>query len=783
MLARTRLLTLTGPGGTGKTRLGLRVADDVKDAFEEGVCFVPLAPITDPGRVADTIAQMLGVRGMSGIPIHERLISFLQDKHGLVVLDNFEQVVEAAPLVADLLAACPKLKILVTSRASLHVQGEHEFPVPPLAVPDAQNLPSFERLGQYEAVALFVQRACAVRPAFALSQENASSVAEICIRLDGLPLAIELAAARIKVLSPRAILARLQHRFDLLTGGACDLPPRHRTLREAIAWSYDLLTKDEKRLFRRLAVFVGGHPFEAAERVGRAVAGGELGVLDGLTSLVDKNLLGQKEQPDGEPRFFMLETIREFGLECLIASGEEALVRQAHRDFFLDLAEAAEPQLTGPQQSHWLARLKLEHDNLRAALDFARGPAAARLAAALWRFWLVHGHLNEGSQRLDEILADPSAPPRVRVKLLTGAGTMAHNQGRYRAARALYEQSLVLFRKQDDKQGIARALNNLGWAAWRLGDYDAAWALSEESLTLHRKLDNKRGIALALNNLGWVAQYQGEYARARSYFEDTLALQRELNDTRGIAFALNNLGWTLSWQGRFTQATTLLEEALTLFQEVGDRQLTAFTLGRLGLVVYELGELERAVALLEEESLPLFRTIGDTWGIAFVSSGLGRVMQERGDLERAIRLYEDGLALWQESEDKWGIAESLGRIAGGRRQQQNLDEATTRYRESLRLRQEMADKGGIVECLEGLAHVAWDQRRSARAARLFGAAAALREAIGSPLPPRCRASYQHSITTLRTQLGEEAFATAWDEGQTMTLAQAVAFTLKENDTI
>ena len=412
LFARTRLLTLTGTAGTGKTRLGLCVATDLAADFEDGVCFVPLAPITDPGLVASTIAQVLGVREMGAVPVRERLVSFLQETHGLLILDNFEQVVEEAPLVVDLLVACPHLKILVTSRASLHVQGEHEFLVPPLALPDSGRLPSSERLAHYEAVALFVERAQALRPDFTLTRDNASAVVEICIRLDGLPLAIELAAARIKVLSPRAILGRLQHRFDLLTSGGRDVPARHRTLREAIAWSYDLLSKDEKKLFRRLAVFVGGHTVEAAAAVCRTLQGQNVEVLDGLASLVDENLLRQEEQPDGEPRFFMLETIREFGLECLIASGEESLARRAHLDFFLNLAEEAEPQLTGPQQATWLDRLEREHDNLRAAVDFAlvvEGGAAvaARLGVAVWRFWLIHGSLNEGSKRLDRILPYP----------------------------------------------------------------------------------------------------------------------------------------------------------------------------------------------------------------------------------------------------------------------------------------------------------------------------------------------------------------------------------------
>lgn len=782
LLAHARLLTLTGTGGTGKTRLALHLAAAVKETFRDGVCFVALASLNDAALVASTIAQALGVRETGGVPISEQLIAFLRYKEGLLVLDNFEQVVEAGPLVTQLLAACRDLKILVTSRVPLHVQGEHELPVPSLELPATGSSASPEQLVESEAVALFVQRARAVKPGFTLEAVNASAVVEICTRLDGLPLAIELAAARIKVLSPRAILTRLQHRFDLLTGGARDLPTRHRTLREAIAWSYDLLAKDEKKLFRRLAVFVGGHSLEAAEQVCRAVADLSVEVLDRLASLVDKNLVRQEEQPDGEPRFSMLETIREFDLECLIASGDEAMARRAHRDFFLALAEEAEPQLTGPQQVAWLARLEKEHDNLCAALDWTLDTegnveAAAQLGAALWRFWLIRGHLSEGSERLERVLtqAGASISAATRAKLLTGAGTLAHNQGRYRTARMLYDESLMLYRELGDARGTARTLGHLGWIGWRLGEYDAARTISEESLTLHGEQQDRRGVALALNNLGWVAQHQGEYVKARSYFGEVLALQRAMNDRRGVAFALSNLGWTLASQGDYARATALLEDALAAFREVGDRQLTTFTLGRLGAVVHDRGDTERAAALLEQESLPLFRMIGDSWGIAFACSGLGRVMKDRGNYERAGTLYEESLTLRRQIEDTFGIAESLGRLAELRRLQQEPEQAAARYKESLRLRRDLGDKGGLVECLEGLAYLAWNEDQLLRATRLFGAAEALRAAIGGARPPRSQAAYDDVIAFLRVDLGEEDFSRAWDDGHAMTLDQAVAY--------
>jgi predicted ATPase/class 3 adenylate cyclase len=409
-----RLLTLAGPGGTGKTRLALQVAVDVLEDFADGVFFVPLAPISDPTLVASTVAQTLGVQETGSRPLLERLKEFLQDKAVLLVLDNFEQVIAAVPVVTALHAACPRLKSLVTSREVLRLQGEHEFPVPPLAVPDLRHLPASERLSQYAAAALFIQQASAVKPDFMVTNDNAPAVAEICVRLEGLPLAIELAAARSKLLSPQALLARLGSRLELLRGGARDLPARHQTLRGAIAWSYDLLSPDEQALFRRMAVFVGGCTLEAAEAVCRAAGPPELDVLEGMTSLVDKSLLRQEEEANREPRFQMLETIREYGLECLTTSGELESARRAHATDYLALAEEAEPELTGPQQGVWLHRLETEHDNLRAALQWSQARQDAetglRLGGALWRFWLVRGYLREGRERLGRLLALAGGP-------------------------------------------------------------------------------------------------------------------------------------------------------------------------------------------------------------------------------------------------------------------------------------------------------------------------------------------------------------------------------------
>ena len=773
--ADVRLLTLTGPGGTGKTRLGLHVAADVLEDFEYGIYFVPLAAIRDPTLVASSIARILGIQEKAGQVLLDSLQESLQDKQMLLVLDNFEQVVAAAPLVAQLLAACPHLKCLVTSRVALRLSGEHEFPVPPLDLPDLRDLPTIATLSQYAAVNLFIQRAVAVKPDFQVHNTNAAAVAEICVRLDGLPLALELAAARIKLLSPQAILARLGRRLEFLRG-ARDMPDRHQTLRHAIAWSYDLLEAGEQALFRRLAVFARGGTLEAIEAVCQAVhapaigPGQALDVLDGVASLVDKSLLRQAEQASGEPRFRMLETIREYGLECLTASGEEPAVRRAHAHYYLGLAEAAESALAGPAQATWLERLEEEHDNLRAALRWATEGGAAeeglRLAGALCEFWLVRGYLREGWEWLRHVLrlATASTHTTARVKVLTGAGHMAHNLGDYAAAWALFEESLALGRACGDMRGIATALNNLGWVATHRGDFTEARALSEESLALGWELGTTESIATSLNNLGFVAYFQGAYAAAAALHQESLEQWRALGDKRGIAIASCNIGRIAHRQGDYGRATALFEEGLILLRDVGAQQICAWAASFLADVVHDQGHVERAMALLEESST-IFRDIGDRDGLAYTLSVLGTIPQARGDSRQALALYEESLKLCRELGDKWGMAIALSRLGTVAHEQGDDGRATALYEESLALRRALGDKHGLAECCEGLARVAVAQQHLEYAAKLLGAAAALREASGAPLSPRERVWYDCDMATVRTGLGEAAFAAAWAMGK------------------
>ncbi len=652
LLSTTRLLTLTGPGGSGKTRLALQVAAEAIEQFPDGVFFVALAPITEPGLVASTIAQTLGVAERAGQSILDSLKEYLQARHMLLFLDNFEQVISAAPRLVELLAACSQLNLLVTSREGLRVRGEREYPVPPLALPNLTELPRLESLSQYASVELFVQRAQAIKPEFHLTNETAPAVAEICYRLDGLPLAIELAAARVKLLPPRAMLARLEHRLEFLTSGARDLPARQQTLRNAIAWSYDLLDENERKLFRRLSVFVGGCTLDAAEAVARDNVERERGserahgsVLDQLSSLLDKSLLREVEAANGEPRFVMLELLREFGLEQLEASGEQETIRHRHANFFLALAEQAEASLESGEQLEWMNRMEREHDNLRAALEWSKtaedaGELCLRLAGTLGLFWEVRGYFSEGRERLSAVLSIKTAQARTaaRAKLLARAAELAFRQSDYPATVSFAGESLAISREIGDKRGIASALIKLGNAATEAGDYATAPGFLEEALTIWRDLEDKHGTARALINLGWAALRSGDYQLADERLEEALILSRELGDTRGIGFALSGLGEVALRQGDYARATRLVEESLELRRQIGNKWGVGVSLGTLGWVAMREGDWNRAVARLGE-SLEVRREIGDKSGSAWCLERLAEVAMAEGQAEKAVRIF------------------------------------------------------------------------------------------------------------------------------------------------
>ncbi len=640
-----RLLTLTGPGGTGKTRLSVQVAADLLDAFADGIWFIDLAPISDPDLVAATIVRTLGVKHTGRQALVERLTLFLREKCLLLVLDNFERVVAAGPLLNDLLKAAPQLKLLVTSRTPLHVSGEQEFPVPPLALPTPTHRSSLATLAQSAAVALFVQRAQAVMPGFQLTSANAPAIAEICVRLAGLPLAIELAAARVKLLAPQALLVRLDHGLELLTGGARDMAARHHTLRATLDWSYALLSADAQRLFARLAVFQGGCTLEAADAVCAADDTGR-DLLDRLQLLIDQSLLQQAEGPTGALRFRMLEPIREYALEQFLASGEGEKLYEQHMHYFLALAERAEPALWGgADQGTWLKRLEADHDNLRAALQQALGggavEAALRLASALSHFWMGRGgYLGEGQQWLERALAsDMPVSPRVRAKALAAVGSLTAHHGEVRRGQAYLEESLMLFRKLGNSPDFALALCTHGWTMMIQGDHERARLSAEESLAQARTLGFAKAEAVALMGLGMLAWYQDRDAmRAGALLEESLALQRALQDRWSMGAALLNLGLVLREQGDVGRAAAVFEDYLELAKEQEEPEQIAMALLNLGWLALDAGD-DAHTARYSGEALALFHTVGDTVGIAAALEALAGAVLTQGQAVRAAQLY------------------------------------------------------------------------------------------------------------------------------------------------
>jgi predicted ATPase len=649
-----RLVTVTGPGGIGKTRLALQVAGGLVEHFPGGIYFVPLAPVSDPGLVVSVIAQTMGIREAGVRQPLEILRESLQDSSRggmLLLLDNFEHLTQAASSVAELLAMGPNFKFLVTSRAPLRVYGEHEFSVPPLALPDSRSLPPVETLAQYSAVSLFVQRAIAAKPDFELDQENAATVAEICTRLDGLPLAIELAAARIKVLSPSAMRVRLASRLQLLTGGARDLPQRQQTLRAAIDWSHELLNPAEQKLFRRLAVFAGGCTLEGVEAVCNAKGDLEWDLLDKMASMVDKSLVQQVEQTLGEPRFVMLETIREYALEKLEASGEKELTKRAHAAYCLVMAEEEAAAQVDTEATDWLERFAVEHDNFRAALEWLTETGEAewglRIAAAVFRFWEMREYLAEGRKRLGKLLALPAAvPQKARARALFAAGILAGDQGDYPATEALLKESMEVSRQLGDEQGVAVCLNAMAAHAMVRGENASARSLFEECLALWRKSGDQQAIARALSNLANVLKLQGEYARAQALYAECFSIFRGLGDRNGVAWSLNNQGDVTRDQGDFTAARALYEEALAIFRELGDRWAMAGTLTDLGGLAREQRNYSAAYTLYRE-SMRLFRELEHKRGIARLLECFACSLAALGEAERSLRLAGAAAALRQ----------------------------------------------------------------------------------------------------------------------------------------
>lgn len=725
----TRLITVTGVGGVGKTRLVMDVAYATQALFPDGVKFVSLAAIREPALVLTTIAQAFGLteRGTRGL--RAALIAHLDRQRSLLVLDNFEQVIPAAVLVADLLAACGGLTVVVTSRAALHVRGEHEYRLSPLTLPDLET-DDVAQVVRSPAVELFLQRATAINRDFALEPANARDIARICTRLDGIPLALELAAARTRVLQPAELLARLEHRFAVLTDGASDLPTRQQTMRHTIDWSYDLLPVDEQQLFRQLAVFAGGCTLDAAEGLVGAVRGEPANLLSGLASLVEKSLL-QTVAHGGATRFTMLETVREYGLERLTAAGEIEAAQGAHAAWYLAVATAEDFNAVGEAHARWLARMDTEHDNFRAALAWARGRGEAaigmRLVAALWDFWFMRGFFREGRAWLETMVTLDRAHPvsiEMRGVVLRGIATLALRQGDLAAATTAAEQSLACYRETADEQGIASALTILGSAAFERNDYDGAIAHHTRSLAFARDIGNRRGIAVALHNLGRAERFMGNYERASAYYQQSEAIDREMGAIEQLARVLGNQGHMARDRGDLASARPLIENSLALYQQMGEKRGTGIALAQMAMIACDNGDLATARGYAER-SMAIRRQIDDRWGIAQSNVVFGDIARSMDNRTRAWACYRDGLMTYAEIGNRLGVAECLERLA----------------------------------CLMARG-LAWTD-----AARWFGAASAVREQIRAPILPIDGPIIERAIANTRAALGEGVWVAAHDSGR------------------
>jgi predicted ATPase/DNA-binding CsgD family transcriptional regulator len=629
-----RLVTLTGPGGVGKTRLAWQLALDSASDYPDGVHFISLAPIADPDLILPTIAQTLGLRETGERPPVLLVIDYLSDRSALLVLDNFEQVAPAGIVLLDLLKACPDLKVIITSREALRLRGEHEFSVAPLT--------------QASAVLLFAERAQALQNEFRITSDNNTVIAEICARLDGLPLAIELAAARIKLLPPPALLKRLEHRLQLLTEGARDLPERQQSLRNALDWSYALLDAGEQRLFRCLGIFVGGYTLEAAEAVVNFSGEQQMDVLSRISSLVDKSLLQSTEGMGGEARLAMLETVREYALEQLNASGEAESVRRAHAAYYLKLAEQAEPLLASPEARSWLDRLNTEHDNLRAALRWLiennETDIATRISSALWQFWFARGYLSEGRRWIDDSLKLSGQDLVARAKALAGACILAIYQADYDHAVKTISESLSLFRQLEILPGVGAALNGLAHVTALKGDYHGASAFVEESLAIFQQVGDRLGLANALNLKGLITWCLGDYVQARALTDECLTLFKELGDQRSYGFVQFGKASICITQGEYALAQKIYAESLAIMRELDDRRSVAMCLNGLGNIALTQNDTAIARALWLE-AVAVLSEVGDRWYTALVIEGLAGVAAAEKMPVHAAQLFGAAEAL------------------------------------------------------------------------------------------------------------------------------------------
>jgi predicted ATPase/class 3 adenylate cyclase len=734
------LLTLTGTAGVGKTRLALQVASKVRDAFLAGVSFIDLASVRDSDGFMTAIAQALNLREERGQPLLEHIKATLREMQALLILDNFEQILTASKILSRLLASCPGLKFLVTSRSMLHIQAERFFDVQPLMLPDSRGRLPLTDLLHYAVIALFVQRAQAVQPDFQLTDANAAAIITICTRLDGIPLAIELAAARSRYFSPQMLLAQLEQGLSVLSQRTHDIPERQQTLRGAIAWSYELLTDEEQQVFRRLTVCGNGCTLEAARQICSATGTSADSIAEILEMLVDKSLLRQRGHPEGEMRFWLLQTLREYGREQLAATGEVEATRSAHAAYYLSWVQNATSFLKGAEQAEWLDRLELEYGNLRIALEWMleqattdkkAGEQALQFCIVLGSFWEIRGYFREGAVFLERALgtAEGASTP-LRAEALHMAGFLALIMDDVQRAQALLHESQVLFRASGDKDGMANILRMQGNLACIKNNYRLGRRLLEEALTTYQEVGNERGVVRTRQDLATVAISQCNYARARSFMEANLAQYRAWGEQHHAAYPLYYLARILFLsRGDIQQAQSFAEESLASFQQVGNGRLAAYTLSLLSQIHLTQADIVIARAQLDD-AMNTFKEVGDRFGTTLALIVAGQVAVAQGDMATAREAYREC----------WELSQTIGAL-------------------------ELA-----AGCLEGAGEVLVVQGEARSAVALWGQAAMIRADLVAPMPLVERIRYEQAVATAREQLGSEEFQDAWMEGRQKSLS-------------
>jgi predicted ATPase/DNA-binding CsgD family transcriptional regulator len=741
-----RLVTITGPGGVGKTRLALHVAGRLEDAFPDGIWLVRLEAIREVELVLATIAQAVGIADSSASDLAGHIANWLGPGRHLFLIDNFEQVADASPVLVDLLQRCPGLKLLVTSRMSLGVSGEREYPLGPLPLPDAVDIRNLSSLLEYPAVRLFVDRAIEVKPSFALIAENAADVLAICQRLDGLALAIELAAARIRVLTPAALRERLTSRLKLLTSGHRNLPARQQTMRDAIAWSYELLAEEDRRVFRLLSAFAGGFGLDALEAVAAHLVATELPeyadldpdfLIDQMTDLVDHSLVRRIDVDSGEPRYALFQTIQEYADDQLAAAGEASAVRRAQAGWVADLVERAEPELTGPNQAEWFARLVQEHDNIRAALSFAIEQQDAqlgqRIGGRLWRFWWIRGHMIEGHRWLEQILALPDEERGIaRGRATFSMAALAEELGDWGMATAGYREALEAGRAFDDVLLQGHALNSLANVAHMQGNYDESIRLNHEARARYEEAGYRRGVAGCMHNLATVEYHRGNLEGAEAGYRQSLAILEELQDERSRVMILANIGVIAYERRDFETARDIQVQSVELTRAMGDEIGLCNALTNLAGALRELGDIDQALTL-NRQALEIADRLSLKRNVGYIRSGIGQILRDQGDTAGAARSLVDSLNDVRECGDQAATANVLGSLAD-------------------------------------LAHELGDPRL---AARLFGAAKAIRDAIGTSHAPDQVEDYERVLGLVRAAAGDGPFETAWAEGMVTPIEEIV----------